>query len=561
MLDRFVHIAGLLVIILAWSCANPVAPTGGPKDEIPPEVVISQPSNQSINFQDDQIHLTFNEFVQLKNTNEQVIISPPFTENPEFQIRGKSVVISFNEALKENTTYTVFFGEAISDITENNPLTDYWYVFSTGTVIDSLSLQGKVLNAFNLQPEENVLVMLYESLEDSVPYKERPFYVSKTNKEGEFRFHNLRDQSLKMFALREANGNYLYDAATELIAFSDTLVKPYYIPATSIINLTDSAIPQPAPVPELTLMMFQETDSVQQLLESRLIQDGTIRIVFRFPAMEPVFRLLNDTVRADWCITEWNPSADTALLWLQPGLPDTLWMEVSDNGQVYDTARILLQPVAITSKPKKAEEAVKKLAVAPNIRSGSLDPFNPLILTFTMPVTRYDLSGIVLITETDTLLPSSSFIDPVNRKLSIPYSWSESTSCRLIIPDSTFYGISGVSHDSLTFGFRIRSLNEYGTITINITAADTSIHYILQLINEKEAVVQQKILGGKSPEMTGFIHLDPGKYGLKVIYDLNRNKRWDSGRYLRSIAPEKVKCYNKTLEIRGGWISEESWEL
>ncbi len=227
-IGRIIHFAVVPSIFLVWSCANPVAPTGGPKDETPPVVLSSEPLNRSVNFTGKEIRLTFDEFVQVKNTNEQVVISPPFKKNPEYQIRGKSVVIRFDDTLKSHTTYTLFFGESISDITESNPLVNYWCVFSTGPVIDSLSLKGTVRNAFTLMPEENVLVMLYEPAGDSVPYKERPFYVSRSNKEGQFRFYNLRNQPLQLFALKESNGNYLYDAVNEWIAFSDTLVLPYY---------------------------------------------------------------------------------------------------------------------------------------------------------------------------------------------------------------------------------------------------------------------------------------------------------------------------------------------
>ncbi|MFP4471824.1 MAG: Ig-like domain-containing protein, partial [Bacteroidales bacterium] len=226
-------------------CANPVSPTGGPVDETAPMVVESEPPNYSTHFNRNRIIITFNEFVQLQQPNQQVLISPPLRENPSYKIRGRSVVVDFNEELQPNTTYSIFFGNAITDLTAGNPLGDYLFAFSTGDHIDSLAIGGEVLNAFNLQPQENVLVMLYPPDNDTVPRDSlpmlvRPLYVAKTNAAGVFQLRNLRNEPYKIFALNDMNSNYLYDLPNEEIAFIDSLIAPevFEIPAhdTAVIH-------------------------------------------------------------------------------------------------------------------------------------------------------------------------------------------------------------------------------------------------------------------------------------------------------------------------------------
>ena len=555
-----VQLLQLAVVLLVWSCANPVAPTGGPKDVTPPEVVASQPENGLKNFRGNQIQLTFSEYVQVKNVKEQVIISPPLEEEPDFKVRGKAVTIQFKDTLRENSTYTFFLGRAITDITENNPLANYLYVFSTGSVIDSFSLSGKVINAFTLQPELNVHVALFDMPGDSVPYLERPYYVSRTDSSGIFHFYHLRDLEYLLFAVKETNGNYRYDDPTEQIAFTDTLVKPWYVPDPGAIDLSDS-MPAPGAVfPEPTLYLFQETDSTQRILENKALPDGSVRLVFRMPLKDPVFRLLDTLQTAPWYMPEWNAKKDTLIMWLFRNCPDTAFMEVTDHKTLLDTLRILTKPIVRDTKAKK-EDTAEKLLITNNTRGGKLDPFRQLTLQFSHPVIQSDLSGLKLIAGKDTLVPQPAFTDSLHRKLTIPFVRQPDSSYQLLIPDSAFFSLRGTSHDTIIFPFSDRKLQEYGTLVINLKVADSSLHYIVQLLAEKESVVDQRFVHGSEAYKVEFSWLSPGKYSIKVIFDRNHNDQWDTGQYLLKREPEKVLYFAKTLEIRANWISEESWEI
>ncbi|PIX32407.1 MAG: hypothetical protein COZ59_14155, partial [Bacteroidetes bacterium CG_4_8_14_3_um_filter_31_14] len=174
-------------IALMYSCASQSAIQGGPKDEKPPTLLNSKPINKSLNFNEKKIALNFDEFLQLKSVQQKFVMSPPIKENPQIINKGKSVIISFKDSLLPNTTYNLNFSDAIADLNEGNSINDFHFCFSTGSVIDSLMISGKVLNAITLKPEKNMFVMLYTDTLDSTPIKQVPYYIGKTNDNGDFK--------------------------------------------------------------------------------------------------------------------------------------------------------------------------------------------------------------------------------------------------------------------------------------------------------------------------------------------------------------------------------------
>jgi len=215
----------IIMALLLNACAQVVPLSGGEKDIEPPKEIQSVPSNQSINFSTKTISIGFNEYIRLQNLASQLIVSPLMDKTPEISLHGKKVIIKIKSQLLPNTTYSINFGSAIADITENNKIPNYKYVFSTGSHIDSLSISGHVVNAFNLKEEDKVYVLLYDNFEDSIPLKKMPRYVAITNKKGAFTITNIAKGKYKLFALKDINSNYIYDLPNEQIAFkSDTLV-------------------------------------------------------------------------------------------------------------------------------------------------------------------------------------------------------------------------------------------------------------------------------------------------------------------------------------------------
>ena len=562
-------------------CANPVSPTGGPKDIIPPSVSKSTPPNNSINFKSKDVKLEFKEFVSLKDPNTQVTFSPPFLPNTDFKIRGKSIHVEFGDSLRTNTTYTINFGNSIIDITESNPLKNFTYVFSTGTYIDSLSYKGVVVDAFNLQPQKDVIAMMYVDENDTIPFdslpcKVSPYYLSRTNENGEFVIRNLRDAPLKLFVLKDQNNDYIYNLPDEKIGFIDSLVRGIYQKPVIIDTLKkdsveksdtlikpdlhtskDSIEIQKKSKPVATIRLFQQFDSVQKLIRSTIPQESQIVLYFKYPLKNPRFNALNLADSAS-ILEEHNRRNDTISLWLKNVNTDSLYLQIKDQEKIIDTLRLdLTKP---KNKKSKKEEKARSLAIYNNSSGGSFNQYkSPLVLTFSYPLIKYNFSSILLVEEKDTLHPKIVLLDSIHRNFKINYKWKEDKKYKLIIPDSLFYSINNLSNDSILFGIKTRSEKEFGSFQLTVNISSRPGQYIFQLLDEKENFIEEKIV--QSSEKIKFTYLNPKNYKIKVIFDRNKNGRWDTGNYFRKLQPEEVYYFPKTIEIRANWEIEETWDF
>ncbi len=566
----------ILILLLGLTrCANPVSPTGGPKDTDPPVIEECVPPNFSTQFTADKFEIKFDEFVQLKDANNQVVISPPYLPNTEYRLRGKSVVVAFDDSLKSNTTYSIHFGDAISDNTEGNLLENFSYVFSTGDYIDSLSLHGTVIDAFDLTPQKGIQVMLYMDNNDTVPfdslpYKVKPYYLARTNEKGEFYLGNISSNEFKFFALKDQNGDFIYNLPEEKIAFVDSLVRATYefIPApdtTAIDSVVPSDSLKPAPlvvIPGLTVRLFQQYDSIQKLLKSTVVQEGELSFVFRYPSRKPQFKLVNVADTFDWKVEEYTRKRDTVFLWLKNINIDSLHIKVTENDVLLDTIRFNLKE---KSKAKKADDkdkpVIKRLSITSNVRGSALNQFKSYpVLIFGYPLAQFSFAGILLVEGKDTLQPTFTVIDSVKRYVKINHKWKEDKRYSLVIPDSLFYSINGLTHDSVTINFRSSMEREYGLMQLSINLlTHPEGNYVVQLLDDKSVVLEEQRIHASGKVQ--FSYLPPKKYKIKAIYDKNNNGRWDTGNYLQKIEPEEVFFYPKVLEVRANWEVEEPWDL
>jgi hypothetical protein len=493
-------------------------------------------------------------------------------EMPDFKAKGKSLIIELNEELKENTTYNIFMGDAIVDLTENNPASNFQYVFSTGDMIDSLSIKGNVLKAFDLTPVENVNVMLYLDINDtiefdSLPYYVKPYYLTKTNEQGDFLLNNLADKQFKLFALLDLNSNMIYDQPSEEIAFIDSLIIPRFDPSSiidtatlvdTIIDVKDT-IKLPDLIP-IDLFLFQEVDSVQRVLKVVLTQNYQLNFLFKRPVTNLQIRPLNLTEGIDWAIVEPYKTKDTLIYWLKNLDQDSLTLEISDAGIILDTTDVAVIKKARSRKEKKEEEKPQKLTVKYSIKSQSIDLNEPFILTFDYPIESYDFNAVSLF-ENDTipLVPEVAFIDSsIQRKLEIKYQWKQGTPYSMLIPDSIFFDLHGHSHDTLGTIFISKTLEDYGNLYVDINLINPGQNHIVQLLSN-DNVIKETIL--TENQRISLEYLKPGNYRLKVIYDQNNNGIWDSGDYFYKIQPEVVDFFPGEITVRVNWDIEEDWEL
>jgi len=560
----------LAACYLLASCANPVSPSGGPKDTEPPKFVKSEPPLFSRNFNAEKIKITFNEFIQLKDLNNQVIISPPMTIMPEFRLKGKSLVIDIKDELKGNTTYNIFFGGAIVDLTENNPLDNFQFIFSTGDVIDSLSVNGQLYNAFDLTPVKNVNIMLYtnsnDTIEfDSLPYFVRPYYMTKTDESGNFSLKNLADQPYKIFALNDMNGNLIYDQPSEFIGFIDDTIIPTYIAPMvndSIANdsgITKKFVPQNVPSSILKLAIFQEIDSVQKLLKTTVPKRNEINFIFKRPTNRLFIKPLNLDADENWAIIERNPTKDTIIYWVKELGQDSLKLEISEDNVILDTIKIALFKKSKGKKSESENKGLQKLLITNNLKSNFIDLNKPLMLTFGYPLHAIDTAGIHLY-ENDSIPieVNYSYVDSVNRKIKIEHKWKKSTSYSLLIRDSTFIDIHNHKNDSILIKFNSKSPEDYGNLFINVELSIPGVNYVVQIISGDKVIREAQL---NKTERIPFTYLIPGKYTMKIIDDLNNNGKWDTGDYIYKVQPEAVRLFPKEITIRANWDVEEEWKL
>ncbi len=550
-------VLGIVAVLLFYACANVVAPTGGPRDTEPPAVVRSTPPNHSANFDGDAIRIFFDEFVELRNIRQQLLISPPLEEAPEVRIRGRSVIVEIEEDLRSNTTYNFFFGDAIRDITEGNPIPNFQFVVSTGNYVDSLALSGRVKNAFNLRPEEGIYVMLYENIHDSVPYLERPVYLAKTDKEGRFTISNMSEGDYLMFALDDNNNNFLYDLPDERIGFLDSLVRPKHIPGLTE-GVEDDTLSIPDPGPKYTLYLFREVDTVQRVTSSSLTKKGLITIAFRVPFDSAHVRDLRDPpLVSSWHIPEFSQGKDTLKLWFAETGRDSLFLEVLDGDLILDTIRRSTTPRR--TRETDATEAPPVLNISPDFRRASAVPFyQPLTLKSEPPVEAIDTSKIQLfIHDSIPVWSNFRFKDHVRRSITMEPALEEGTSYLLEAMPGAFTDIFGLTNDTLASRFKTTLLENYGNLIVDLALPPNGLQYILQLLDRNLEVMREQIVleGGSYT----FYHLRAGQYRVRLIEDHQQSGQWDPGNYLRKVQPEPVHMLPDTIQIRENWDVQMPW--
>ncbi|MBL7764554.1 MAG: Ig-like domain-containing protein [Chitinophagaceae bacterium] len=219
----------LVLSLTTWcmSCANIMSPTGGPRDETAPLIRKRSLADSALNFKGGDIQFEFDEFVQLKDVRNQLMITPILRSDAIVKVHKKKVTITIPDSLLlPNTTYRISLGNAVQDLHEGNPYKNLDFTFSTGSYFDSLSLNGSVIDARTGMPDTSSWVFLYPAeLPDSVFLKQKPMYAVKSSG-GLFQFKNLPSKSFSIYSLKDLNQSLTYDAAAEQISFLNQKVRP-----------------------------------------------------------------------------------------------------------------------------------------------------------------------------------------------------------------------------------------------------------------------------------------------------------------------------------------------
>ncbi|MDA3907245.1 MAG: Ig-like domain-containing protein [Bacteroidales bacterium] len=584
-----------LLLLIVVSCANPVTPTGGPKDETPPEFLGSDPVNRARNFASEKIDLVFDEFVVLSELNQQLLVSPPMQNKLDIKTKGKGVRIKFDkeELLADSTTYTVYFGNAIVDLHEGNPFPNFQYVFSTGPDIDSLSIRGKVLSAKHLLPIAGVTVCLYldnsDTLSlDEMPQKIRPYYVAKTNEEGSFEINNIRNDSYLIFAVSDANANYFNDMPNEAIAFADKMILPEevfdFIPDTipidtSNVELMDSLWANYAikvTKQTHTLLLYEPQDSVQRVIKKELVDNNRMRFEFKFPLKEAVkFNVLDsDTISENIVfLEEYSSNMDSLDIWFLKPFADTNNLILIVDTLKADTIEILLNEPEVKVLPSSGRNRGRsrqesknltepKIAYSSNVKA-EFPYFSKVRIVFETPIKTANFENCSLMEDTVSVPFEIRFTDKIKRKLLIDYPWKEGVNYRFEIPDQALTDIYGTKNDSMIAKFKTTEESNYGELQIHFTLPNESNSiWQVQLIKgdgDKEQILSFATVKDSSNVL--FSNLSADKYRIKILEDRDSNGRWSSGNYVKKRLPEKVFYFPTVIEIQAGWKVEEEWEI
>jgi len=614
---QFIFIA-ISVLVLFRGCAKMGSPMGGPKDEKSPKVVRTTPDNYSVDFNAKRIEVEFDEFIQLKNINQELVVSPPQKEKPVVRLKNKVMLIDLKENLLDSTTYSFNFGQAIVDNNESNLLENYQFVFSTGDYIDSLGISGFILNAFDMKPsEEPVTVMMYDSNYDSIPYLDIPKYIGKSSKTGYFEINNLKSDTFKVFALKDKNYNLIYDLPDEEIAFLDTTI---ILNAKLIMKILDSVKMSQDTLTSDSLINAQTGKLVlplkDTLINDTLVQDTLIQDTITFPKrkkysvsfemflfkedntpqylsgtssknqkrLEFFFnRTFTDTLYieplnfdcdSDWYIMEESITGDTLQYWIKDSVifkQDTLKMHlrylVTDsvlNLIPYDdtVSLVYTKEVAKGRKKQETEKTAENLDIESGIqKAGTQDLYKAITLVPEYPIEVTDISKIKLLKNKDTLEYAQTFaLDRDSfflRKYRITHEWEEILNYRLFIEPGAFTDIYGSTNDTINISFKSQSIDHYGKLILSLAGVDQNI--VVQLLSEKDQVIRTGF-GNKSGPVE-FPWLEPGKFKLKVIFDTNSNGKWDTGKYLDRLQAEKVKFYSGEVNVRANWDLELTWNI
>ena len=597
-----------VLAVAAYACASTGTPDGGPYDEDPPVLLKCSPQLYATNNKEKKITLTFDEFIQLENASEKVVVSPPQIETPEIKTNGKRVVVELLDTLRPNTTYTIDFSDAIVDNNESNPLGDFAFAFSTGEKIDTLQVSGTVLDASNLEPIKGILVGLHSDLADSA-FVTQPFVrVARTDSRGRFTIRGIAPGAYHAYALQDVDQNFIFSQKSEMIAFSDDTIRPSFdfrtrqdtlwLGADSIAIDTIKTVEYTHFMPDdIVLRAFTETPTTQYMVKNERTVPHKFSFYFSAPADTlPTVEGMNFDA-TDAFIIEHTAKNDTIHYWIKDSLVyniDTLRMRVaylaSDtlNRLVPQTDTLELAPRTTRQqiakqKADKMEEWRKELDrklrrrrkndtipidTMPPIEflkinseiPSTLELYQNVNFTFDEPLASIDTAGIRLTEMVDSVEVEAPFVlrrkEGRLRSYELLAEWHPGSEYRLSVDSMTFTGWYGLYTDRLEQSIKVRTLEEYAALFMMIPQADTTA--VVQLLDGQDAVVRE---ARWSEGRADFFFINPGKYYVRLFFDRNGNGVWDTGLYEDHRQAEEVYYYPQALELKAQWDVEQDWDL
>ena len=521
----------ILTVVVVYGCASMQKPQGGPRDLTPPKLLLATPADMTRNFTAKEIRLDFDEYFKLTSQYQEITISPAQEKVPEYLIKKKSLVIAFKDTLQKNTTYVINFGKAISDVNESNVMKNFTYVFSTGNHIDSLSISGNVINSTTQEKEKEATVFLFPIKQDSLLFgKKKPIIFTTTDSAGNFSLNNLREDTYRIYALKEPSPNKIFDNDNELIAFQKN----------PITLTTDTS--------NVKLTLFKQVPQNFRVSERKFDPDGKINIVFNKRLNNPSIKILYPPALDNQKIVEISKTRDTALVYMRNMDFDSLSMAILDDNKLMDTTFV---------KKGRKESFQRIVSFQYNInRDNKLKPATDLIITPNLPGDAFEPS-LVTLTEDSVAVNNYTLQKDTSgvRSYALKYRWRANSRYQLIFSYGAFTTIYGDKNKRQGIPFQLDKPENYSQLTLKVNVPDEKQQYVLELLDLQDNVMRSTVVT-KSTSIA-YKNFLTGKYKVRIIYDTNKNGRWDSGNVKLKAQPEHVWIYDKEISLRANWEAEE----
>ncbi|HLW49758.1 MAG TPA: Ig-like domain-containing domain [Sphingobacteriaceae bacterium] len=521
----------LMLLASTYRCANIREPMGGPIDSIPPVLLDEQPPNLSTNFSAKKVVLTFDEFIRINNVSREISISPDMEAFPQFKVKRKQLEIEFPDSLAENTTYLINFGRAIADNNEGNPLLDYTYVFSTGDNIDSLSISGTVINAQTNEPEPLISVILIPTSQDSTFGKRKANIFSTTDSLGNFKLNYLRSDDYRIYALKEQNNDRIYNSPEEWIGF---------LPDSISLNSDTSNI---------ILWTSKETPENFRILDRKIEPKGSISLRFNLPLEDPKIKITDPDSLDLTKIVHYNRQRDSATIWVADMGFDSIKMQVFSSDSLMDSLLI---------RRPSSDRYNRNIILTNNLESNKVNRIKHLALYSSAPLSMLDRSKIALLEDSVAVTNFQLLRDSIdNRNLLLRYNWKPKANYELVLDDGALLGYFEEKNERILFRFTMDENDRYGHLSLNIEVPDSIGQYIIELIDDNGTKIYDETIINSSQKLEYKNYLE-GRYRVRIIYDSNKNGKWDPGSLKNKIQPERVWYYDKVFNIRPNWEQEET---
>ena len=526
-------------IVFGTRCAQITPLTGGKKDINAPKPLTYFPENASLQFNSKTIDIVFDEYIVLKDIANQFIITPQTKQMPEISASGKKLKIIFSDTLLPNTTYKLAFGNAISDVNESNVLQNFEYVFSTGQNIDSLKLNGQVINAYTKKPESKILIGLFPASSiDSAIYKTKPKYITKTNDNGEFNFNYLPKSTYKIFAIKDQNKNLVYDGSEEQLGFlNEAITAEYNKP--------------------LNILLFKEITTKNFIKKHLSPEYGKVVVVFSKPQLD-----FND-VKADGMVSyELNRLKDSLTIYFESKY-DTLTSFINYTNHKTDT----LYTKILYEKTLTKQFPLLKYTLQSNIQS-TFPYFQSIYFQLNVPVISSNIneSKLILKEKKDTtwidlpftIVKENGLITDFKIKAEI----NPERNYKLIANKGLVTSKNGRQNDSLNYLFKTTEVDDYAQLNLKLFFPKKETYLVL-LLNDKEQIIEERVvefsLTSTSEKIIEYKNLFPGNYFIKVVEDANKNRLFDTGDYFSNKQPETIYINNLPIKLLAGWEIENEW--